>query len=171
MRSTHSVLAAFVLALQLGLLLAAGPAAAGDPFEGTSPGSLFGGHEFNAKMIFLGVDVSTMPWRLTEQITASDPRATGVAYVVIDAVRPTDGGNFEFAGDWQMTNISPSGAPGTWRAECAGLFGPGIVTGKPYQHLMYDSAAMGSGAYDGLVCHLSSHWAMGTMIFKGWIDD
>jgi len=172
MRRKHGILAVLVFALLLGLLLAAGPAVAGDPFEGTPPGSQWGGHDVNAKLYIVDAwPIPPSPYGecVVFRIGAEDARVSGILEIWAIEFEATEGGNLLCSGPAVLT---PDIGGGCWSGDFTAVIGSGLLAGKPYQHLVRAFALVGSGDYERQVFWASVHGAWGpTWILKGWFEE
>ncbi len=156
--------------LSLCLLTAAAPALAGDPFEGYTPGSQWGGlHDINCRAYITFAEPFGEGEHLVYDVVSNDARANGVMEVWITEFSLTEGGNLAFGGRWTLT---PAASTGHWYGDCTGQIGSGFFVGKPYQHIVFASPGEWSGSeeYAGQVFYLAVHAAQGApWIMKAWI--
>jgi hypothetical protein len=172
-----SLLAGLALLVALCLLTVAGPALAGSPFDGTPPGSQWGGHEVNAKAYVTYAEfIDPAPYGeyLRFRIIADDARVTGTQEAWVTEFAPTAGGNILVSGRMLLT---PDIGGGDWAGRVTAVVSSGILAGKPYQHLIREITYRGSGDFAGLVFRVSAHVAGGKApdihmpwISKGWIE-
>jgi len=158
MRKTYGMLTLLVLALLLGLLLAAGPASAGGP----PPGSQWGGHEINGWAYIVNADKY-----VTLQVVADDERVSGTMVVSVKRRWYDADGTGHQSGTFTLYNAAGSWHCAYWETV---YFFNARSAEDPVQELLLNCTATGSGAYKGLVFVHSHHGAQGgPYIVKGWI--
>lgn len=157
MRKTYGLLGMLVLALLLGLLLAASPALAGAP-----PGSQWGGHEVNGRAYIVGADKG-----VTLQVVADDERVCGTMDVSVKKTWYDADGVGHQSGTFTLYNAAGSWHCAYWETL---YYFNASSSEDPIQELLLNCTATGSGAYKGLVFVHSHHGAQGgPYIMKGWI--
>lgn len=166
----HGVLALLVLAMLLGLLLAAGPAAATDPFDGHPPA--FGKHDFNAQLFWRGVDDPENPTESYFWAESTDPRFSGNVVATLELWWPEDG----YLHVWGTVRIENE--DGYWTCPYyEHVLSPPVFTRNSNQGIsLADEVFTGHGDYAGLVAHLRGHAPGGLghasyWIYKGRFDD
>ena len=162
-----SLLVALAVLLALSLLATAGPALAGNPFEGNPPGSQWGGHEINGMFTYVKDDPAD--GAVVFACVASDPRVSGELRVYVEGSEPTPDGNLKAWGSYDLINDGGSWHCASWWQ----LLGKNALVGKPAQAMTFNGVADGVGVnYDGLVFRSSNHSGAGAYapwILKGWI--
>jgi hypothetical protein len=154
----YGALGMLVVAMLLGLMLAAGPAVA----DVGPLGPQWGGHEVNAKMWMVD---SKKGIRL--QVVADDPRVSGFMDVSIKNRWYDADGTGHQSGTSDLYNDAGNWHCAYW--EVVYFFNEHSAE-YPVQSMCLDCTATGSGAYKGLVFYSAHHQVGGSpFILKGWI--
>lgn len=156
-------LAVVTLLLAVCLTMAAGPALADSPFEGEPPGSQWGPHDFNGKLLVLGPGPEDS---LECQLVADDPWAAGTLYLWWDSFEEVNG-HVHAYGHFVLSN-----SDGSWAGEFESIHSRPFDSVKPYQNLTFATARGIDGLYLGHSLVITKHtaWGMAPIIVKGSID-
>ena len=171
MRKTYGILGMLVLALLVGLLLAAGPVLASSPYLGDPPGQQWGGPHFTGTLVFNEDGI-------TGDISVPDPRGCGDLSLEFTDVYEWDVGNTHYISFITNGTITNGGGVWTFTDSAALAKVPSKTHGAGALITGFRTTATGGlntatgNTYEGLSYDFAWHSGTGPVapyMLKGWI--